>query len=458
MLTYKKTLLLFVTALSLAGCSGKLDEPQPDTSIDLDHVQPQQLPLLLQGAYKPDGVYYQSYPVWDIYSDDIISIQGGTPTQFNPIGYDACNPTVEDGFGNGRTINSAYKSIGNANFIINYIRSKKLSDMQPLLGEALTIRAYQYTRLVETYGGVILTLETETDINKIRRDKNTEAEVYASIVADLTEAIPLLKDFTTSNAACKQTAQLLLARVYLQLGKHQEAGDLAQQVISSGKFSLVNSNYGQVFQFGSTSREMMWRGVDGPLSNNFNRYGMYSFYSPAAPFKGNSPGLTWISDELVKLYEPTDIRSQLLRRQRNAVTGQEVTYLLKFSTDTLQSTSSTYAIYPYIRYSEALLIAAEASARKGMVDVTYYNQLRTARKAGTKSNGDFADAAAFLKELENERRREFVGEGRRWQDMRRFGTAIPFLAAKGKDATRLYLPFNSTELARNPNLTQNKGY
>ncbi|SKA45498.1 SusD family protein [Chitinophaga eiseniae] len=458
MLTYKKTLLLFAAALSLAGCSGKLDEPQPDTSIDLDRLQPQELPLLLQGAYKPDGVYYQSYPVWDIYSDDIVSIQGGTPSQFNPAGYDACNPTVEDGFGNNRTIASAYKSIGNANIIINYIRSKKLSDQSQVLGEALALRAFQYSRLVETYGGVILTLDTETDINKIRRDKNTEAEVYAAIVADLTEAIPLLKDFTTPNAACRQTAQLLLARVYLQLGKSQEAGDLAAAVIRSGKFSLVSSNYGQIFQFASPAKEMMWRGVDGPLSANFNRYGLYSFYSPGAPFKGNSPGLTWMSNDLVALYEPADIRRQLLHRQRNAATGQEVTYLLKFSVDTLQSTSASYAIYPYIRYSEAFLIAAEASARKGVVDVTYYNQLRTARKASTKSNGDFAGAAAFLKELENERRREFAGEGRRWQDMRRFGTAIPFLATKGKDATRLYLPFNSIDIARNPKLTQNKGY
>ncbi|MBC9929122.1 RagB/SusD family nutrient uptake outer membrane protein [Chitinophaga qingshengii] len=460
MLTYKNALLLFATALSLAACSGKLDEPQPDNSIDLDHIQPQELPLLLNGAYKPDGIYYMGYPVWDIYSDDIVSIQGGSPTQFNPMGYDACNPTVEDGFGNNRTMNSAYKSIGNANLIINYINSKHITDMPQVLGEALTIRAYHYTRLVETFGGVVLTLETETDINKIRRDKNTEAEVYASIVADLTAAIPLLKDFTSPNMACRQTAQLLLARVYLQLGKNQEAGDLAAEVIRSGKFSLVNSNYGQVFLYNTPAKEMMWRGIDGPLSSTlgYNRYGLYALYSPGPPFKGNSPGLTWMSDDLVALYEPADIRTQLLRRQRNATTGIEQTYLLKYSTDTLQTAANSYAIYPYIRYSEAFLIASEASARKGAIDVTYYNQLRTARKASTKSNGDFASPAAFLKELENERRREFVGEGRRWQDMRRFGTAIPFLSSKGRDETRLYLPFNSIQLSWNPKLTQNKGY
>ncbi|MCW3463680.1 RagB/SusD family nutrient uptake outer membrane protein [Chitinophaga nivalis] len=458
MFTYKNTILALVTAVSLAACTGKLDEPKPDTSINLQNIQPGDLPLLLNGAYKLDGIYYQPYAVWDIYSDDIVSIQGGTPTQYNPQAYDACNPNTEDGFGNARNYASAYKAIGNANFIINYINSKQLTNMSSVLGEALCIRAYNYLRLAESYGGVILTLQTETDINQLRRDKNSEAEVRATAIADLTAALPLLGDFNSPDAACKQTAQLLLARTYLQQQKNREAGELALQVINSGKFTLSNSDYGDIYRFNTNSREMMWRGVEGPLSYNYDRYGLFTFYSPGAPFRGNSPGLTWVSDELAALYEPADIRKQLLHPQQNDAIGKRVNYLLKYSVDTLQAASANFAVYPYLRYSEALLIAAEASARQGTVDVTYYNQLRTARKAGTKNNGDFASPAAFLKELENERRREFVGEGRRWQDMRRFGTALPYLSSLGRNETRLYLPFSSTEMARNPKLTQNKGY
>lgn len=440
----------------LAACADKLDDPTPDTSIDLDHIRDNDIPLLLRGAYRPSGIYYQSYPVWDVYSDDIVSLQGTTPAQFNPRSYEDCNPNIEDGFGNGRTYNGAYAAIGNANFIINYIRSRHATALSHALGEALTIRAYHYLRLVEAYGGVILTVDMETDINTIRRNKNTEDEVYQRVIGDLEEAIPLLGTFSTPDVICKQTAQLLLARVYLQRGNLAGALTLAEAVIAAGGVSLHEGDFGETFRFSSNSPEMLWR-ISEPITN-YDRSGLYAMYSPAPPFRGAAAGLTWVDPALVDSYESSDRRRSVLYKQYSNSVGEEVTYLLKFSTDTLQPPSDAFIVYPLVRLSEAYLISAEATARMGTVDVTRFNALRSARGASMHDVAAFPDADDFLAEIERERRREFVGEGRRWQDMRRFGTAIPFLQSKGRDATRLYLPFNTAELIRNPRLEQNEGY
>lgn len=440
----------------MAACGGKLDDPTPDTSIGLDDIQDNDIPLLLRGAYRPSLIFYQPYPVWDIYSDDIISLQGTTPAQFNPRSYDDCNPNIEDGFGNGRAYNGAYASIGNANFIINYVRSRNGVAFGHTLGEALAIRAYHYLRLVETYGGVILTLDMETDISTIRRNRNTEEEVYQRIVADLEEAIPLLGAFSSPDVICKQTAQLLLARVQLQLGNPSVAHSLAEAVIEAGGVSLHTGDFGETFRFSTGSQEMLWR-VSEPITN-YDRAGLYSMYSPAPPFRGAAAGLTWVDPELVDSYEPDDRRLGILYKQRNNSIGEEVSYLLKFSTDTLQPPSNAFIVYPLVRLSEAYLISAEARARMGTIDVVRFNALRQARGTSPRDAADFTGADHFLEEIARERRREFVGEGRRWQDMRRFGTAIPFLESKGRDATRLYLPFNTSELLRNPKLVQNEGY
>lgn len=58
---------------------------------------------------------------------------------------------------------------------------------------------------------------------------------------------------------------------------------------------------------------------------------------------------------------------------------------------------------------------------------------------------------AFLKEIENERRREFAGEGLRWMDMRRFGSMKAHLGSKGVDIRRVHFPVYSGERVNNQN-------
>lgn len=445
-----------------SSCSKMLDDPFPDTSIGENQIRPADIPLLVNGAYsKLLGINNQVYPLFDIYADDVISIQGGATTRYNPQTYEACNVSPSDGFSNGSYYNSAYTAIGNANFIINYIRSRNITSLNKELGEALAIRGFCYYRLVDAYKGVIITLGSNEDPANLKRPKNTEEEVFTRIFTDLTDAEKLLPSFTTANAMSKEAVQLLLARIHLNRGEKVEAKRYAEAVIGSAATEL-SSDFTSNFRYENAgNREILFRFVEGPASFGYDRAGMFPLYSPGLPYRrptgATGNGQTWLNPDLVNAYEPGDSRAGMLKEQFASGAGKLVTYLMKFSTDTLQQ-ANAFVAYPLIRLSEAYLISAEVDARDGVVNVTRYNELRQKRNLAAKDENDFTDAGAFLQEVEWERRKELVGEGLRWQDMKRFGKAVSFLASKGQDATRLIMPFPNSELIRNPILEQNDGY
>lgn len=455
-------LLVFLTG-TFSSCSKKLDDPSPDTSIGEQQLRPADLALLVKGAYSKiyGGWASQIYPLFDIYADDVISVQGGSITRFNPQAYEACNPNPSDGFSNGFNYNGAYTAIGNANIVINYIRSRELTNQNQELGEALGIRGYCYSRLLEAYKGVIITLGSNEDPAEFKRPQNTEEEVFNRIITDLKDAEKLLPSFTTPDALSKEAVQLLLARIYLDKGDKVEAKKYAEMVISSPATALTQDFTSNFRYNNSGNKELLFRLVEGPVSSSYDRTGLFPFFSPSLPYHrptgATGNGQTWLNADLVKAYETGDVRAGLFKNQLASSIGKEVTYLMKFSLDTLQE-ANPYVAYPQIRLSEAYLISAEADARQGVVNVARYNEVRQKRNVKTKTAADFTGPNDFLNEIEMERRKEFVGEGLRWQDMKRFGKALSFLSSKGKDETRLYLPFTTAEINRNPKLIQNKGY
>jgi hypothetical protein len=446
----------------LSSCSKMLDDPFPDTSIGENQIKPADIPLLVNGVYsKILGINNQTYPLFDIYADDVISIQGGAATRYNPQNYEACNVNPGDGFSNGSYYSASYTAIGNANFIINYIRSRGITTLNKELGEALAIRGLCYYRLVDAYKGVIITLGSDEDPAELKRPQNTIEEVYTRIFTDLADAEKLLPSFTTADAMSKEAVQLLLARIHLNRGEKVEAKKYAELVINSPATEL-SDDFSSNFQYGNAgNKEILFRFVEGPATFGYDRGGLFPLYSPGLPYRRSTGatgnGQTWLNPDLVNAYESADVRAGMLKQQFASSAGKVVTFLMKFSTDTLQP-ANPFIVYPMMRLGEAYLISAEVDARDGVVSVTRYNELRQKRNLPAKNTGDFADANAFLNEIEWERRREFVGEGLRWQDMKRFGKAVSFLASKGQAEGRLFMPFPNSERNRNPKLEQNEGY
>jgi hypothetical protein len=107
------------------------------------------------------------------------------------------------------------------------------------------------------------------------------------------------------------------------------------------------------------------------------------------------------------------------------------------------------------RYSDALLMKAEAVMKGGTASVTaasIIDALRTLRGAAASGTYSMAD-------LLKERRRELYVEGWRRNDQIRFGTFINTWDMKTvTDDFRVLFPIPASAVATNPNLTQNPGY
>ena len=144
--------------------------------------------------------------------------------------------------------NSAYRSIANANTIINRIASAdQVSDADKAIieGEALFFRAYWYNFLANLFGGVPIDLE---EPSTPRRDyvSASRQEVYDQARIDLERAITLLPDINNvkDGMISKQAAQHVITEVYLSLEDYTKAIASATAVIDNPSMALMTSRFG----------------------------------------------------------------------------------------------------------------------------------------------------------------------------------------------------------------------
>lgn len=456
MKTINKIFRPFMILLLSAGCSGLLDDVTPDTSIPVPEITVQKLPLLVRGMYARllGGIYGQGNFGDEIASDNLGSTNSLSAVS-NYTNFDACKVSVDDGLICGRMYSYPYNGIGAANVIINFVNSNGDEDeiSRQAKGEALVLRGYCYMLLAERFGDAVITLDAS---EKILREQDPEEKVWKRAEDDFKEALNYLQNYKNPDNMSLQVAQALLARLYLNRGVLTsdaemigQAGIYAKKVIDAGTVLEMNPDYKDNFNSSSTGHEIIFRMMESS-SSAVNTY-LYSLLAPES-YPGNNAGSTWMEESLVALYtEPNDVRMGILHKDIYSITGQELTYCVKFPAD-------KNPVWSIVRLAEMHLIVAEVAARQGVVDVTGYNVVRAYRNASEKQVSDFADTQAFLKEIENERRREFVGEGLRWMDMRRFGSMKAHLEAKGVDPRRVHFPVYEGERTNNPQLHQTAYY
>ncbi|MDZ7742190.1 MAG: RagB/SusD family nutrient uptake outer membrane protein [Bacteroidota bacterium] len=133
-------------------------------------------------------------------------------------------------------------------------------------------------------------------------------------------------------------------------------------------------------------------------------------------------------------------------------------------------TSESGADFWVMRYSEVLLILAEALNEEngGPITVAYdaINQVRERARngqAGVLPDLSGMSQEEFRKAVLEERRHEFVNEGKRWFDLVRTGNLVEYVKhAKGDQANpqefNHVFPIPQRERNNNPNLSQNLGY
>lgn len=265
---YKRSLYLAIAGaivlVMMPGCADELltKNPRGERTQANFFQNAEDAVLATNGTYEqlrnfaePNGFWSSVHYIWllgltDIASDD--ANKGTEPTDGVDVGrIDNLIWDPNEGPFNGvwewfyRVIFRANTSIEN---IPNIDMDETLKDR--LIGENKFLRAYSYFFLVRAWGGVPLVTKA-LEPSEFNMPRSSAEEVYALIEQDLidaAEALPRKSEYPGSQLgrATKGAAQGLLAKVHLFQDEYADALRLAEEVINSGEYSLMQ-RYGEIF-------------------------------------------------------------------------------------------------------------------------------------------------------------------------------------------------------------------
>jgi hypothetical protein len=305
--------------------------------------------------------------------------------------------------------------------------------------EASFIRAYHYFNLVRLFGGVFLIDEPVTAEQAKRINRSSVADIYKLIVADLNNAIANGKNaaYTASSPdlgrANVWAAKALLAKVYLTLGRNQEASVLLDSVIALGSYSL-QSTYASVFSINNEmNSEILFAvrfksgglGMGNPLSNLFAPTNSGNAVINGDGNSSNNPilELTKTNSAYTSYIDPASTRKDV----NIGLFGTSVYYIKKYISPTALANDAEND-WPVIRYSDVLLMKAEADGNTAG-SLGLINLVRARVGLAALTSATITTSALFEKALAQERRWEFAFENQRWFDILRFTTTTTSLSA-----------------------------
>lgn len=378
-----------------------------------------------------------------------------------------------------------YAGISRANFILEFKDKTNFKGKEQVIAETKFLRSYYYFELVKFFGDVPMYLDKRITIEEAQQiDRTPKAEVYAQLERDLLASIPNLPVTAGQKGrVTRAAAQALLGKIYLYQNKFSESAKMLQTVINSGQFQLV-SDYNKIFGLKDENNsesvfEVQYIGTEGAgfgclqCSEGNVAVGFFGprftggDYAPYADgFSFNVP-----TKELYNLYSADDKRRDAtifnidafaLEKNFTYTKGYKHTgYFNKkyipYAEGNAGDPHLTHSNnYRAIRYSDVLLMAAEAISRANLGDAIaqdYLNQVRNrAGLPSVTSNG-----ANLTEAIWNERRLELAGEGHRFFDQVRTGktsTIQGFTVGKNEVFP---IPRIEIELAGN-RWKQNPGY
>lgn len=382
-----------------------------------------------------------------------------------------------------------YAGINRANYIFEFKDKTDFADKNNVLGQAAFLRAYYYFELVKFFGDVPMPVDKRVQFGEETGFARTpKAQVYTQIETDLLFAMSNLPDVQADGGrVTKGAAMALLGKAYLFQDKFTESASVLEDLIGMSQYSLTadydalflqqnENNAESVFEIQYSNLEGAGFGClqcsEGNVAVGFN--GVRGITGPtyADGFSFNVP-----TQNLVDAFESGDGRYRATIFDVEAYVaemagqGIEVSYLTGFEHtgyfnhkyiprqgENFQDPHLTNSTnYRSIRYSDVLLMAAEALNRGGVSDIRAQEYLNLVRqRAGLGMNVDTGNTLtdAILKE----RRIELAGEGHRFFDLVRTGMAASAIPGFQAGKNELFpIPLIEIELAGNT-WQQNDGY
>lgn len=357
-----------------------------------------------------------------------------------------------------------YEAINMLNMLINSefeVSGNLSTEFDQIRGEAYALRGLVFFDLVKMYAqhytftagashpGIPIVLESDVSTLPSR---NSVSEVYAQAISDLNTGIGLMTQTRRGPyMMSREAAQAILSRIYLYMEDWSNAVAMADAVITSGKYSLVEGQaYVDQFATGGSSEaifEMQHTDTDNRGSDSLG--GMYraSGYGDYLPAR-----------DLLDLIDPNDIRMQMFEVDPGLTGIYAAHRVMKWPTPSNTDNVSV------IRLSEVYLNRAEANAQLGQ-NTAAQADLNTIRQRGLPSAAPVtATGQALIDDILVERRIELGYEGHRIHDLMRYKMDINRVDVTGDVAFMAYpcnfcvLPIPQAETDTNPNIDQNTGY
>ena len=313
-----------------------------------------------------------------------------------------------------------YAGINRANNLLANINKPSMSEKnrRVIEGETLFLRAFMYYQLVINFGDVPLLLTPTVDSKKVNNPATPSKDIYEYILADMKKAKDMVNSYAENGTPVhisKTAIQAMLARVCLKMAgeplldasKYVEARAWADSVIKSGVHSL-NPDYKQIFinesadLFDNAYKEVLWE-IDFYGNNNDalklgGRWSIYMGVRNTNAEVGYSYGYQGATAYLYNLYKAGDLRRDwaispysILSNNSNVkvylnptdiYTRTEGKWRREYETVAPKNTEYNSTNFPMIRYSDVLLMYAEADNEIQGAEDRAYEALNMVRRRG----------------------------------------------------------------------------
>lgn len=398
----------------------------------------------------------------------------------------------------------AYECINRANVVLGRVDAVSMSDdsRERIKGQALFLRGYTYFHLLRLFGGVPVSTTYTNGVEGLDIPRASVDDTYKRIIDDLKQAETYLPPRGTAGydvwRASRGAAQAALGEVYLYKATMNDnnredlqlAKDYSYEVIKSKIYKLMPEFTDNFYWFNAAAKnceesifELQYSEQAGQSNCMHIRFGLgrtnnaYMGCYQYARFG--------VSGLLYKeMLENGDKRANALLSYFEGLCGPDVKSLVsqpcRYNVNTLSwepkawndrpaeiravfnckyfdnrtpySLEAPNANFPILRYSEVLLNYAEAAnLLNGGDGITQLNEVR--QRAGLTALPLETSQADIDNDILNQRRYEFVGEGKVFFDELRKDKLADFAAEKCRKTKELGITYMSDDIVFKPKKT-----
>lgn len=490
-----------LSALALGACSDYLDVDAPSKKLPEEAFTSQtDANTALNGVYaqllSSDTYGEKLLTIYSLNTDVDFAIQNGHYASTNAYRRYECDPDAGEIY---KAWSQFYAAIEAANIFIDQMeKSELINDREhyktyrQMLGEAKVIRAMNYHDLIWMFGDVPMSLVPSYNAPTMVYPVTDRAEILDALIKDLEEIAPDMASISTCDRISKEMAWAMISRLSLtaagytlrpegsSYGKmermnpqtytqyYEKCRDYADSVITKGPFDISTQLYHEVFV--NECNGILGTGGDVIFEIPFGTESTGSIGYVHGPkldaTDGETPhiyGAGSAAAQLNAFYRFSFAEGDMRRDYVNQLWYYPNTGVATFIYDNnkgrtiyngkwsklwvssglgSKTTGSTGINYPYMRYTDVLLMYAEAvnecenglggehgakaaDAFKAVRERAFrLNNYQMTDKDGNTMNAVddyFAQVSgsqeSFRKAVLDERKWEFAGENMRWRDL-----------------------------------------